>query len=459
MYRLSESLMMLGGEEGVSLPLALLRRATDSLVRRRGIEHPDTVRAMMDLAGATRGAGRKEEGNALMDRALEVSRRISPEGESTMTGSIQRALWFFEDGGFAEAEARLIEVMETSLRTRGANNNYTIWSREVYGRVCHARGRLSEAERWLAGALEARRRVQDDEHFEVLLVRHLLAEIYQAQGRAPEAERMYVECLRGARIGLGEGHWFTLRAMDRVATAQWAGGRKAQGESLWRELLEAQWRSLPANRRKAAGDGDRPRRASHDEGGPGDAAWDDARDRLIARAARTARNIARLCPEAEGACRLQIARLMEYVASNPSGPGNLNGLAWARLTWPVPGVLDPDKSVELARQAVEKAPEDGAIWNSLGVALYRAGDWKAAIEALGKADELSPDKSPAFNGFFLAMTHRQLGDRERARSWYDRAVEWMDRHGPEDEALRRLRAEAAALLGLADLPNDVFVRP
>ena len=41
----------------------------------------------------------------------------------------------------------------------------------------------------------------------------------------------------------------------------------------------------------------------------------------------------------------------------------------------------------LARQAVAKQPVR-ANWNTLGVALYRAGDWKGAIEALGKSMEL-----------------------------------------------------------------------
>jgi hypothetical protein len=35
----------------------------------------------------------------------------------------------------------------------------------------------------------------------------------------------------------------------------------------------------------------------------------------------------------------------------------------------------------------------------------------------------------------------------------------MDKNRPKDEELVRFRAEDAALLSLADLPADVFVRP
>jgi hypothetical protein len=50
--------------------------------------------------------------------------------------------------------------------------------------------------------------------------------------------------------------------------------------------------------------------------------------------------------------------------------------------------------------------------------------------------------------FFLAMTHWQLGAKDKARAWYDRAVQWMDKNQPDNEELRRFRAEAAELLGL-----------
>ena len=32
----------------------------------------------------------------------------------------------------------------------------------------------------------------------------------------------------------------------------------------------------------------------------------------------------------------------------------------------------------------------------------------------------------SFDWFFLAMAHRRLGDRDEARMWFDRAVQWMD---------------------------------
>jgi WD40 repeat protein len=125
-----------------------------------------------------------------------------------------------------------------------------------------------------------------------------------------------------------------------------------------------------------------------------------------------------------------------------------NNLVWPLATSPDPRLRDPSRAVELAKQAVELAPQEGGHWNTLGIAQYRAGDWKAAITALEKSMELLSGQQESFNTFFLAMAHWQLGDKDEARRWYDQAVEWTDKHQPKNEDLRRFRAEAAELMGL-----------
>jgi hypothetical protein len=57
----------------------------------------------------------------------------------------------------------------------------------------------------------------------------------------------------------------------------------------------------------------------------------------------------------------------------------------------------------------------------------------------------------SYNAFFLAMAHWRLGEKAEARGWYDQGVQWMDKQQPQNEELRRFRAEAAQLLGLAAL--------
>ena len=42
----------------------------------------------------------------------------------------------------------------------------------------------------------------------------------------------------------------------------------------------------------------------------------------------------------------------------------------------------------------------------------------------------------------------ETSPKQKAREWYEQAVEWMKKNGSDDELFLRLRAEAAALLGL-----------
>jgi tetratricopeptide (TPR) repeat protein len=135
-------------------------------------------------------------------------------------------------------------------------------------------------------------------------------------------------------------------------------------------------------------------------------------------------------------------------AMDPDNLSGINTLAWILATCPDPTLRDATRAVALAKRAVEKSPE-GADWNTLGVSYYRAGDWRAAIEALETSMNHEPGVNSAYNCFFLAMAHWQKGEKEQARAWYDKSIAWMEKNSPQNEELVRFRAEAAALLGVA----------
>jgi tetratricopeptide (TPR) repeat protein len=138
-------------------------------------------------------------------------------------------------------------------------------------------------------------------------------------------------------------------------------------------------------------------------------------------------------------------KVMELDSKNAAAPNNL---AWLLATCADEKMRNPSQAVELAKHAVELKPTEGLYWNTLGVAHYRAGDWKAAIESLKKSDELFKGNMLSFNAFFLGIAQWQLGDKKDARTWYDKAVQWMDKNQPKDEELIRFRAEAEKVLEL-----------
>ena len=152
--------------------------------------------------------------------------------------------------------------------------------------------------------------------------------------------------------------------------------------------------------------------------------------------------------EAEQEYRRAIA-----LAEKLTDPEAQNELSWALATSPNRGLHDSQLALRLAKKAVEQEPQAGGYWNTLGVAHYRVGDWKAAIEALEKSMQLRAGGDPA-DWFFLAMAHWQKGEKDQARQWYDKAVNGMEKNKSQDDELRRFCAEAAALLGVTEHPKS-----
>lgn len=102
-----------------------------------------------------------------------------------------------------------------------------------------------------------------------------------------------------------------------------------------------------------------------------------------------------------------------------------NSTLWNNSAWSI--VVQPDRSVpqyadalNFANHAVRLVPNRPDFMNTLGVAQYRIGDFKEAIESLKASEELlsaqEPKKSELSNAIFMAMAEYRLGNREAAKS-------------------------------------------
>jgi serine/threonine protein kinase/Tfp pilus assembly protein PilF len=155
-----------------------------------------------------------------------------------------------------------------------------------------------------------------------------------------------------------------------------------------------------------------------------------------------------LANELVGRGRLEeaLAEFEKAVEEEPDYPQARNNFAWFLATCPRVEFRDAARAVEHAAKAVELAPRSASARNTLGVAQYRARNWKAAIETLERAEALAPGTYFAFNAFFLAMAHWQLGEKQKAQGEYEQAVQWMEKKNSKDVELRRFRAEAEELM-------------
>jgi serine/threonine protein kinase/tetratricopeptide (TPR) repeat protein len=139
---------------------------------------------------------------------------------------------------------------------------------------------------------------------------------------------------------------------------------------------------------------------------------------------------------------------------------------WDLANHPDPKLRDPERAVELVKEAVELAPQSVLAWQYLGWIQFRAGNWTASIEALEKSCKLQPGGTgDGGQWIVLALAHAKLAAQEgliekerehhkaQARRRYDEAVKDIERWGAGDavtQAIRAFRVEAAELLGIKE---------
>jgi hypothetical protein len=135
---------------------------------------------------------------------------------------------------------------------------------------------------------------------------------------------------------------------------------------------------------------------------------------------------------------------------------------------------DLEAVLALARRVAAWEPKEAHWGQTVGAALYRAGQFDEAIEQLIAADRL-PDQgrtSPAYRRYFLAMAHHRLGHDTEARRWMTEANAQAQRElkGLADGTgkpppwnrrltLQHLRRQAESLLGAPPQPPSDTKRP
>jgi hypothetical protein len=97
---------------------------------------------------------------------------------------------------------------------------------------------------------------------------------------------------------------------------------------------------------------------------------------------------------------------------------------------------------------VELSPR-GGYHLTVAWAAYRLGKWQEALDAAEEGRRLRNGGDCA-DWFLLAMVHWRLGNKEKARQWYDRGNRLLLTRHHDDWP--HFRAEAAAVLGIQVRP-------
>ena len=94
-------------------------------------------------------------------------------------------------------------------------------------------------------------------------------------------------------------------------------------------------------------------------------------------------------------------------------------------------VGDDSSLSKLAEKLAVASPKDHAALRNLGAALYRSGQYEAAVQRLTEADRVRPKDYPPYDLLFLSMSQQRLGKIEEAVQALAKADEWIKQASPE----------------------------
>jgi serine/threonine protein kinase/tetratricopeptide (TPR) repeat protein len=393
----------------------------------RGPDHPDTLASMHMLAISYDAAGRIQEALKVSEDTLQLRKaKLGPDHPDTLASMGMLAISYWHAGRTEEALKLNEETLQLQKAKLGPDHPSTLGSMGSLAYSYHLAGRTQEALKLNEETLQLKKAKLGRDHPNTLASMNNLANSYDAAGRTQEALRLREETLQLRKAKLGPDHPDTLMTMANLAYSYVVVGRTQEAIKLYEETLQLM---------KAKLGPDHP----HTLTSMNDLA-------VFYRRAGRAHEALKLHEET-----LQL-RTAKLGPDHPDTLYSMSNLAWSLASFPDVRLRDPKRAVDLAAKAVAGDPKKADFRDTLGTARYRAGDWKGAIADLQQAIRLreADDSANSSTGFFLAMAHWQLGEKDKAREWFDKSVQWMEKDPvkKDDAELKRFRAEAAELLGL-----------
>jgi Tetratricopeptide repeat len=150
-----------------------------------GLEHPDTLTSVNDLALAYSAQGRWVEAEKLLVQVVETSKTVlGPEHLDTLKSISNLAHAHSKQAGrWAEAEKLMVQVMETRNTVLGPEHPDTLTSMSNLACTYLHQGRWVEAEKLGVQVMEVFKTVFGPNHPNTLTVTTNLSFIYYHQGR------------------------------------------------------------------------------------------------------------------------------------------------------------------------------------------------------------------------------------------------------------------------------------
>jgi tetratricopeptide (TPR) repeat protein len=398
-----------------------LRRVAELRARLLGPDHPDTITAELLVVRAL--CPPAIVASSTVNEAEPVARRVLDACRRTL----------------GPAHPQTLEAMRALAHVLRVKFNKTYRASITPDEVLRAKGpaAMREAQDLLERSYAGQVRLLGPAHPAALETLDALGMVLLNQGDFAGSEALLQQASEGRSRVLGPVHPDTLRSLKYLAVALLRLGRMDEATRLFLEVAEGHRQTF----------------------GPTHVQTSSALSYVLD-SFRRRNNWA--------AIRDLCERWLSDIMASPVDPDpyqrsrramRLGSLALTLTRLPAPVPFDAELAV---RATAEAATLDGGWygWTMLGAFHCRIGRPDEALQAFRTAAR-QPNWAGGndFYWFGLAVIHARRGDLARARECYERGRAPGTKRDSWKEFVDDFRAEAAALLGLTDLPGDVVARP
>jgi len=202
-----------------------------------GPDHPYTLTARNNLAGAYKSAGRFGEAIELYEQVLAEYERVLGADHPDMLIRNNLAVAYLSVGRFGEAIELFEQVLAEYERVLGSDHPDTLTVRNNLAGAYDSAGRLAEAIDAWKELLPDCQRILGADHPDTLAVRNNLAHAYDSVGRFGEAIELFERVLAEQERVLGPDHPDTLVARNNLAGAYDSAGRFGEAIELYERVL------------------------------------------------------------------------------------------------------------------------------------------------------------------------------------------------------------------------------
>jgi len=218
--------------------IALLDRALTDSRRILGDDHPDTLAATNNLAGAYQAAGNLTGAITLLEEAhLDMRQILGPDHPDTLTTTNNLALAYQAAGNLTRAIPLYVQTHADRRRILGDDHPDTLQSAVSLAWAYQAAGGLTRAIQLYEQTLTDRRRILGDDHPDTLTSANNLALAYQAAEDLARAIPLFEQTLADRQRVLGQDHPQTLTSANNLALSYKSAGDLTRAIPLYEQTL------------------------------------------------------------------------------------------------------------------------------------------------------------------------------------------------------------------------------